>query len=163
MTTDVASCPAITSFDDFPLDPALLATVEELGYDSPSPIQAQAIIPLLEGHDLLGQAATGTGKTAAFMLPMLQRLADRRAEQPDRRGVFGLVLAPTRELAMQVNTAAARYGAGLNVRTLAVYGGAPIGPQLGELRKGIDIVVATPGRAIDLIQRGGLKLNEIEV
>ena len=163
MTTDVASCPAITSFDDFPLDPALLATVEELGYDSPSPIQAQAIIPLLEGHDLLGQAATGTGKTAAFMLPMLQRLADRRAEQPDRRGVFGLVLAPTRELAMQVNTAAARYGAGLNVRTLAVHGGAPIGPQLGELRKGIDIVVATPGRAIDLIQRGGLKLNEIEV
>jgi ATP-dependent RNA helicase DeaD len=163
VTTDVASCPAITSFDDFPLDPALLATVEELGYDSPSPIQAQAIIPLLEGHDLLGQAATGTGKTAAFMLPMLQRLADRRAEQPDCRGVFGLVLAPTRELAMQVNTAAARYGAGLNVRTLAVYGGAPIGPQLGELRKGIDIVVATPGRAIDLIQRGGLKLNEIEV
>ncbi|HTK67956.1 MAG TPA: DEAD/DEAH box helicase [Pseudonocardia sp.] len=163
MTSTATSHPAVTSFDDLPLDPALLAAVAELGYDSPSPIQAQAITPLLEGHDLLGQAATGTGKTAAFMLPMLQRLADRRAEAPHRKGVFGLVLAPTRELAMQVNTAAARYGAGINVRTLAVYGGAPIGPQLGALRKGIDIVVATPGRAIDLIQRGGLKLDEIEV
>jgi len=163
VTSNTASHPAVTSFDDFPLDPALLAAVAELGYDSPSPIQAESIIPLLEGHDLLGQAATGTGKTAAFMLPMLQRLADRRAEAPHRKGVFGLVLAPTRELAMQVNTAAARYGAGLNVRTLAVYGGAPIGPQLGALRKGIDIVVATPGRAIDLINRGGLKLDEIEV
>ncbi|MDQ2707776.1 MAG: DEAD/DEAH box helicase [Actinomycetota bacterium] len=163
MTTDVSFHPAVTAFTDLPLDPALLGAVAELGYDRPSPIQAEAIIPLLEGHDLLGQAATGTGKTAAFMLPMLQRLADRRAEEPHRKGVFGLVLAPTRELAMQVNTAAARYGAGLEVRTLAVYGGAPIGPQLGALRKGIDVVVATPGRAIDLINRGGLKLDELEV
>jgi ATP-dependent RNA helicase DeaD len=164
VTTDVASHPAVTSFNDFPLDPALLATVAELGYDNPSPVQAEAITPLLEGHDLLGQAATGTGKTAAFMLPMLQRMVDQRGHRAEgRKGVFGLVLTPTRELAMQVNTAAARYGAGLNVRTLAVYGGAPIGPQLGALRKGIDIVVATPGRAIDLINRGGLKLDEIEV
>jgi ATP-dependent RNA helicase DeaD len=153
----------VTTFADLPLDPALLTTVAELGYTRPTPIQAEAIIPLLEGRDLLGQAATGTGKTAAFMLPMLQRLADRRAEQPGRTGVFGLVLAPTRELAMQVNTAAARYGEGLGVRTLAVYGGAPIGPQLGALRRGIDVVVATPGRAIDLINRGGLKLDELEV
>ncbi|HEX4249704.1 MAG TPA: DEAD/DEAH box helicase [Pseudonocardia sp.] len=145
------------------MDPALLATVAELGYEQPSPIQAEAITPLLEGHDLLGQAATGTGKTAAFMLPMLQRLIDRRLEQPGRKGIFGLVLAPTRELAMQVNTAAARYGEGIGVRTLAVYGGAPIGPQLGALRKGVDVVVATPGRAIDLINRGGLKLDELEV
>nr|MBA2323146.1 DEAD/DEAH box helicase [Pseudonocardiales bacterium] len=163
MTTDVSFHPAVTAFTDFPLDPALLGAVAELGYDRPSPIQAEAITPLLEGQDLLGQAATGTGKTAAFMLPMLQRLADRRAEEPHRKGVFGLVLAPTRELAMQVNTAAARYGAGLGVRTLAVYGGAPIGPQLAALRKGIDVVVATPGRAIDLINRGGLKLDELEV
>jgi len=151
------------TFADLPLDPALLATVAELGYEQPSPIQAEAITPLLEGHDLLGQAATGTGKTAAFMLPMLQRLIDRRLEQPGRKGIFGLVLAPTRELAMQVNTAAARYGEGIGVRTLAVYGGAPIGPQLGALRKGVDVVVATPGRAIDLINRGGLKLDELEV
>jgi len=165
VSIDVAEHPhaiALT-FADLPLDPALLATVAELGYEQPSPIQAEAITPLLEGHDLLGQAATGTGKTAAFMLPMLQRLADRRLEQPGRRGIFGLVLAPTRELAMQVNTAAARYGEGIGVRTLAVYGGAPIGPQLGALRRGVDVVVATPGRAIDLINRGGLKLDELEV
>ncbi len=164
MTSNAAPRPAVTSFDDFPLDQALQATIVELGYERPSPIQAEAIIPLLEGHDLLGQAATGTGKTAAFMLPMLQRLADQRGQRPEqRRGVFGLILAPTRELAMQVNTAANRYGAGLGVRTLAVYGGAPIGPQLGALRKGVDIVVATPGRAIDLINRGGLKLDGLEV
>ncbi|HWN33804.1 MAG TPA: DEAD/DEAH box helicase [Pseudonocardia sp.] len=165
MSIDVAEHPhaiALT-FADLPLDPALLATVAELGYEQPSPIQAEAITPLLEGHDLLGQAATGTGKTAAFMLPMLQRLIDRRLEQPGRKGIFGLVLAPTRELAMQVNTAAARYGEGIGVRTLAVYGGAPIGPQLGALRRGVDVVVATPGRAIDLINRGGLKLDELEV
>jgi ATP-dependent RNA helicase DeaD len=160
---DVASDPEVTTFADLPLDPALLATVAQLGYARPSPIQAEAIMPLLEGHDLLGQAATGTGKTAAFMLPMLQRLADRRVEEPNRNGVFGLVLTPTRELAMQVNTAASRYGEGIGVRTLAVYGGAPIGPQLGALRKGVDVVVATPGRAIDLINRGGLKLDELEV
>jgi ATP-dependent RNA helicase DeaD len=160
---DVASDPEVTTFADLPLDPALLATVAQLGYSRPSPIQAEAIMPLLEGHDLLGQAATGTGKTAAFMLPMLQRLVERRVEEPNRNGVFGLVLAPTRELAMQVNTAASRYGEGIGVRTLAVYGGAPIGPQLGALRKGVDIVVATPGRAIDLINRGGLKLDELEV
>jgi ATP-dependent RNA helicase DeaD len=165
VSIDVAEHPhaiALT-FADLPLDPALLATVAELGYELPSPIQAEAITPLLEGHDLLGQAATGTGKTAAFMLPMLQRLIDRRVEQPGRKGIFGLVLAPTRELAMQVNTAAARYGEGIGVRTLAVYGGAPIGPQLSALRRGVDVVVATPGRAIDLINRGGLKLDELEV
>ena len=153
----------VTNFADLPLDPALLATIAELGYTQPSPIQAQAIIPLLEGHDLLGQAATGTGKTAAFMLPILQRLADRRSAEPGRTGIFALILAPTRELAMQVNTAAARYGEGIGVRTLTVYGGAPIGPQLGALRRGVDVVVATPGRAIDLINRGGLKLDELEI
>jgi ATP-dependent RNA helicase DeaD len=153
----------VTRFADLPLDPALLAAVAELGYERPSPIQAEAITPLLEGRDLLGQAATGTGKTAAFMLPLLQRLVDRRREQPHQAGVLGLVLAPTRELAMQVNTAAARYGENLGVRTLAVYGGAPIGPQLGALRRGVDVVVATPGRAIDLINRGGLRLDQLEV
>jgi ATP-dependent RNA helicase DeaD len=163
VTIDVASDPAVTAFADLPLDSALLAAVEDLGYERPSPIQAEAIVPLLEGHDLLGQAATGTGKTAAFMLPILQRLADRRAEEPSRSGVFGLVLAPTRELAMQVATAAARYGERMGVRTLAVYGGAPIGPQLGALRRGVDVVVATPGRAIDLINRGGLRLDDLEI
>jgi ATP-dependent RNA helicase DeaD len=152
------------TFEDLELDPTLLADVAALGYRHPTPIQAEAIGPLIEGHDLLGQAATGTGKTAAFMLPMLQRLAERRAAgRTADDGVFGLVLAPTRELAMQVCTAAARYGEGMRVRTLAVYGGAPIGPQLGALRRGVDVVVATPGRAIDLINRGGLRLDELEV
>jgi len=163
VTIDVASGPVVTTFADLPLDPLLLTAVAELGYERPSPIQAEAITPLLEGRDLLGQAATGTGKTAAFLLPMLQRLVARRAGDAAERGVFGLVLAPTRELAMQVNAAAARHSEGLDVRTLAVYGGAPIGPQLGALRKGVDIVVATPGRAIDLISRGALKLDELEM
>jgi ATP-dependent RNA helicase DeaD len=153
--------PSIT-FADLPLDPALRTEVAALGYDSPTPIQAQAITPLVAGHDLLGQAATGTGKTAAFMLPMLQRLLSCR-ETGAGDGVFGLVLAPTRELAMQVATAAARYGQRIGARVLAVYGGAPIGPQLGALRRGVDIVVATPGRVIDLLGRGGLSLAELEM
>jgi ATP-dependent RNA helicase DeaD len=153
--------PSIT-FANLPLDPALRTEVAALGYDSPTPIQAQAITPLVAGHDLLGQAATGTGKTAAFMLPMLQRLLSCR-ETGAGDGVFGLVLAPTRELAMQVATAAARYGQRIGARVLAVYGGAPIGPQLGALRRGVDIVVATPGRVIDLLGRGGLSLAELEM
>jgi ATP-dependent RNA helicase DeaD len=151
------------TFADLPLDPVLLSEVASLGYQHPTPIQAEAIGPLVEGHDLLGQAATGTGKTAAFMLPMLQRLAERRASGDRPTGVFGLILAPTRELAMQVCTAATRYGESMGARTLAVYGGAPIGPQLSALRRGVDIVVATPGRAIDLINRGGLNLAKLEV
>ena len=161
---DAADPPAPElTFQDLDLDPALLTEVAALGYQNPTPIQAEAIRPLVEGHDLLGQAATGTGKTAAFMLPMLQRFAERRAAGLDGDGIFGLVLAPTRELAMQVCTAATRYGESLGVRTLAVYGGAPIGPQLGALRRGVDVVVATPGRAIDLINRGGLRLDELQV
>jgi ATP-dependent RNA helicase DeaD len=153
--------PSIT-FADLPLDAALRAEVAALGYESPTPIQAQAITPLVAGHDLLGQAATGTGKTAAFMLPMLQRLLSYR-ETGAGDGVFGLVLVPTRELAMQVAAAAGRYGLGVGARVLAVYGGAPIGPQLGALRRGADIVVATPGRVIDLLGRGGLSLTELEM
>jgi ATP-dependent RNA helicase DeaD len=155
-----------SGFSALPLDPALRAEVAALGYDSPTPIQAEAIGPLVEGRDLLGQAATGTGKTAAFMLPMLQRLAEHRAVTGSRAGesgVFGLVLAPTRELAMQVRTAAERYGEGMGARVLAVYGGAPIGPQLGALRRGVDIIVATPGRAIDLLNRGALSLAGLEM
>ncbi|MBO0849650.1 MAG: DEAD/DEAH box helicase, partial [Pseudonocardia sp.] len=163
-STDISTRATTLTFEDLGLDPALLADVAALGYRHPTPIQAEAIGPLIEGHDLVGQAATGTGKTAAFMLPMLQRLAERRAAgRTADDGVFGLVLAPTRELAMQVCTAAARYGEGMGVRTLAVYGGAPIGPQLGALRRGVDVVVATPGRAIDLINRGGLRLDGLEV
>ena len=153
------------AFLEMGLDPALVQVLDELGYESPSPIQAEAIPSLIEGHDLLGQAATGTGKTAAFGLPMLQRLAESRAAgaRDGERRPFGLVLAPTRELAMQVSEAVARYGSKIGAKVLAVYGGAPIGPQLGSLKRGVDVVVATPGRAIDLMNRGALGLDALEV
>jgi ATP-dependent RNA helicase DeaD len=152
----------LPTFADLPLRDELLTAVAELGYTQPSPVQAEAIAPLVEGRDLLGQAATGTGKTAAFALPMLERLAEIR---PDRRrgdAPFGMVLTPTRELALQVSEAVARYGAGLRARVVTVYGGAPVGPQWKALQEGVDVVVATPGRAIDLMNRGALKLDELE-
>ena len=154
-------------FSDLPLPTELLAVVAELGYTSPSPIQAQAIAPLVDGHDLLGQAATGTGKTAAFALPMLTRLIEMRATQSRGDAPFGMVLAPTRELALQVAEAITRYGAGLyggrGARVATVYGGAPVGPQWKALQQGTDVIVATPGRAIDLSARGALRLAELEV
>ena len=147
------------TFADLGLRPELLAELVALGYEEPTPIQAEALPPLLAGRDLLGQAATGTGKTAAFALPMLQRLAGgRRGRSP-----VGLVLAPTRELAMQVSEALHRYGRGLGARVLPVYGGQPIGRQLRELERGVDVVVATPGRALDHIERGTLRLADVEV
>jgi ATP-dependent RNA helicase DeaD len=129
----------------------------ELGYEEATPIQRSTIAPLLDGRDLLGQAATGTGKTAAFALPMLQRLA--ASERRD--GPFALVLVPTRELAMQVSEAVHRYGRYLDSSVLPVFGGQPIARQITALRRGVDIVVATPGRAIDHINRGTLALDSI--
>jgi ATP-dependent RNA helicase DeaD len=160
-TNDEAAEASGPTFGDLNLEPKLLRVLDELGYERPSPIQAEAIPSLLDGRDLIGQAATGTGKTAAFALPMLQRLHDRPGT--GERIPFGLILAPTRELAMQVSEAVRSYGAGIGARVLAVYGGAPIGPQLGSLKRGVDVVVATPGRAIDLINRGALTLDGIEV
>jgi ATP-dependent RNA helicase DeaD len=153
---------ALPTFSDLPLRRELLDAVEELGYTEPSPIQAQAIGPLTEGHDLLGQAATGTGKTAAFALPMLERLAELRPERGRGDAPFGLVLTPTRELALQVAEAVTRYGSRLGARVLTVYGGAPVGPQWKALQQGVDVVVATPGRAIDLMNRGALRLDDLE-
>ena len=150
-------------FSDLPLRAELLAVVDELGYTHPSPIQAEAITPLVEGRDLLGQAATGTGKTAAFALPMLERLTDARPDRERGAAPYGLILAPTRELALQVSEAVTRYGSHLRTRVLTVYGGAPVGPQLKGLSQGVDIVVATPGRAIDLMNRGALKLQDLEM
>ncbi|GAA3236439.1 DEAD/DEAH box helicase [Pseudonocardia petroleophila] len=151
------------TFAELPLRAELLSVVEELGYTSPSPIQAEAITPLVEGRDLLGQAATGTGKTAAFALPMLERLTDLRPARDRGAAPFGLILAPTRELALQVSEAVTRYGSHLRTRVLTVYGGAPVGPQLKALHQGVDVVVATPGRAIDLMNRGALKLQDLEM
>jgi ATP-dependent RNA helicase DeaD len=149
---------ATTTFAELALRPELLEGLQTLGYEEPTPIQREAIPPLLEGRDLVGQAATGTGKTAAFALPLLQRLAtgERGA------GPLALVLVPTRELAMQVSEAVHRYGLALQARVLPIYGGQPIVRQLRVLQRGVDVVIATPGRAIDHITRGSLQLDALE-
>jgi ATP-dependent RNA helicase DeaD len=144
-------------FGGLALRPELLQALTSLGYEEPTPIQREAIPPLLEGHDLLGQAATGTGKTAAFALPVLQGL-DRRA---GGAGPAALVLVPTRELAEQVSQAVHRYGRDLGVRVLPVYGGQPIGRQLQALKRGVDVVVGTPGRVLDHINRATLQLGGV--
>jgi ATP-dependent RNA helicase DeaD len=146
-----------TTFEDLGLRPELLGALLALGYEEPTPIQQEAIPPLVEGRDLLGQAATGTGKTAAFALPVLQQLTAHRTERPP----VALVLVPTRELAVQVSEALHRYGRELGARVLPVYGGAPIVRQLRSLESGVDVVVATPGRALDLLNRGSLQLGDI--
>ena len=147
------------AFADLDLRPELLAVLTELGYEEPTPIQREAIPPLVAGRDLLGQAATGTGKTAAFALPLLQRLpAGTRPKRPS-----ALVLVPTRELAIQVSEAVHRYGRELKARVLPIYGGQPIFRQLSALDRGVDVVVATPGRALDHIGRGTLRLDGLEV
>ncbi len=160
------------------LDVRLLRALADLGYEEATPVQLAAIPPLLAGHDLLAEAPTGTGKTAAFALPILQRLAarmdeDREAGRPvegrgapkDGRGSrpAALVLAPTRELAMQVAEAVHRYGRDLGVRVVPVYGGQPIAAQLHRLARGVDVVVATPGRAVDHLDRGTLRFDEVEI
>jgi len=149
-----------SGFAGLALATELCDALSGLGYEEPTPIQQAAIPPLLEGRDLLGQAATGTGKTAAFALPVLQRLpreGDKRTEPA------ALVLVPTRELAVQVCEAMRSYGHSLGARVVAVYGGEPIGRQLGPLKRGVDVVVATPGRALDHINRGTLKLSGLEI
>ena len=145
----------ITEFTELNLHPQLVQAVTEQGFISPTPIQAGVIPLMLAGQDILGQAQTGTGKTAAFALPMLHNL------QSGQTHVQGLVLVPTRELALQVAGAIAGYGRHSSVRVLAVYGGQAYGPQIGQLRRGVDIVVGTPGRLLDLIKRDVLELSAI--
>ena len=146
------------AFKDLELQEELLRALTTLGYEEPTPIQRAAIPPLLAGRDLVGQAATGTGKTAAFALPILQRLGAGGTSRAPR----ALVLVPTRELAMQVSEAMHRYGLEMRTSVLPVYGGQPIVRQLRALERGVDIVVATPGRAIDLLARGALSLDKVE-
>jgi ATP-dependent RNA helicase DeaD len=142
-----------TEFTQLGLIPQLEQAVSDLGYITPTPIQLKIIPLMLEGHDVIGQAQTGTGKTAAFVLPILQTM------ERGQYGIQALVLAPTRELAMQVAKAANGYGRGLDVSVLAVYGGQPYSPQINRLRQGVDIVVGTPGRLLDLIEKGALDLS----
>jgi ATP-dependent RNA helicase DeaD len=149
---------AAPTFAALGLDPRLVKALESLGYEEPTPIQREAIPPLLAGRDVLGQAATGTGKTAAFALPMLQRLGTERG----RLGVRGVILVPTRELAIQVAGAVHRYGRDLGVSVLPVYGGQSLGMQAKALSRGVDIVVATPGRALDLMRRRSFVLEGVK-
>ena len=149
-----------TGFAALQLDEPLLAALAELGYEEPTPIQREAIPVLLAGRDLLAEAPTGTGKTAAFALPMLQRIPIGVAGEGS---TSALVVVPTRELAMQVAEALHKYGRGLGARVVPVYGGQPISQQLRGLRRGVDIVVATPGRAVDHLKRGSLRLDGVQV
>jgi ATP-dependent RNA helicase DeaD len=153
----VTSSTTVDGFGDLGLHPALLTALDSLGYEEPTPIQREAIPLLLTGRDVLGQAATGTGKTAAFALPLLHGLAEgERGNRP-----AALVLVPTRELCVQVSEALHKYGRGRDARVLPIYGGQPIYRQLRELKRGVDVVVATPGRALDHVQRGTLDLDDV--
>ncbi len=149
---------ASSGFAGFDLDARLLTAVADLGYEEPTPVQREAIPLLLAGRDLLAEAPTGTGKTAAFALPVLQRIGIGEAGPGRTRA---LVVVPTRELAMQVAEALHAYGKGMGARVVPIYGGQPIGQQLRGLRRGVDVVVATPGRAVDHLKRGSLSFEEV--
>ena len=144
-----------TGFASLELDPRVLAALAALGYEEPTPIQRAAIPPLLAGRDLIAQAATGTGKTAAFALPLLHRL---QPEAPPRERTSALVLVPTRELAMQVAEAIYRYGKSMRAVAVPIYGGASMESQIRSLKRGADVVIATPGRALDHLRRKTLHL-----
>ena len=146
------------SFNSFNLHPQIAAGVKALGYHTPTPIQRQAIPPVLQGNDVMGLAQTGTGKTAAFVLPILERLM-----KSPRGGIRALVIAPTRELAEQINTAVADLGRRTSMRSVSIYGGVAMRPQIQKLRNGVEIVVACPGRLLDHIDHGTINLKNIEV
>src|SRR3954468_6710905 len=139
------------------LDGSILQALTALGYEEPTPIQREAIPHLLSGKDILGQAATGTGKTAAFALPIVQHIAS--LADKDRHAPSAFILVPTRELAMQVAEAIHRYGKSHGVRVLPIYGGQAMQQQLRSLRRGVDVVVATPGRVLDHIRRKSIDLT----
>ena len=152
-------------FEELNLAAAIVKAVREQGYETPTPIQAQSIPIVLEGKDLLGGAQTGTGKTAAFTLPMLHRLAMSRSAQ-NRFGGIGiraLVLTPTRELAAQVEEAVRSYGQYLQLTSTVIFGGVGMNPQITKMKKGVDILVATPGRLLDLMQQGMLDLDHVQI
>jgi ATP-dependent RNA helicase DeaD len=153
MTDEDVTTSELGAFAALGLDPQVVSALDALGYEEPTPIQQRAIPILLAGRDVIGRAATGTGKTAAFALPLVQRI-DTRAQH-----VQALVMAPTRELAVQVAEATQKYGQRLGVRVLAVYGGQDISRQLRELRRGVHVIVGTPGRLLDHIRRGSLDLS----
>ncbi len=152
----------LTQFTDLGLSQKLLDALKQEGYETPTPIQAKAIPPLLEGRDLLGIAQTGTGKTAAFALPILERLS-RHPDRAARGTTRALILSPTRELAAQIGDSFKTYGKYMKLSTAVVFGGVSIGKQVELCRHGVDILVATPGRLVDLIERRAISLGKVEI
>ncbi len=148
-------------FKDLGLIPEILKAAEEAGYETPSPIQEKAIMPILNGQDLLGCAQTGTGKTAAFAMPILQRL--HKAGQIKPHAIRALILTPTRELALQISESFDAYGKHLALRSCVIFGGVNQNPQVAQLKRGVDILVATPGRLNDLVNQGFIKLSNVEI
>jgi ATP-dependent RNA helicase RhlE len=150
------------TFESLGLSPALVRALAEIGYETPTGIQTEAIPLAMAGHDLLGGAQTGTGKTAAFALPMLHRLSATSVPGAPRK-IRALVLTPTRELAVQVHDSIRTYGKHAKLASTVIYGGAGMSPQIEAMRRGVDILVATPGRLIDHIERGTARLGEVEL
>ncbi len=153
------------NFEDLKLAPAIVKAVREQGYESPTAIQAQAIPVVLDGHDLLGGAQTGTGKTAAFVLPILHKLSMSRSAENKfgGTGIRALVLTPTRELAAQIEESVQTYGKFLQLSSTVIFGGVGMSPQISRVRKGVDILVATPGRLLDLMGQGVLDLGQVQI
>ncbi len=145
-----------TMFGNIPLSKKLMAAVQAMGFEEPSPIQSQTIPLVLEGHDVIGQAQTGTGKTAAFGIPMIEKISETS------RNIQGLVLTPTRELAIQVSEELGRIGKFKKVKVLPIYGGQAIDRQIRSLHMGVHIIVGTPGRLLDHIRRNTIKLGNVQ-
>ena len=149
------------TFNELNLSAPLLRAIAEAGYETPSPIQAKAIPPVLEGRDLMGCAQTGTGKTAAFALPMLDRLNAAKPRKPG--AIRALILTPTRELALQIGESFAAYGKYQKLRATVIFGGVGQAPQVEAIKKGVEILIACPGRLNDLIGQGYIDLADIEI
>ena len=152
-----------TKFTDLGLSEALLKAVRDKGYETPSPIQAQAIPAVISGRDVMAAAQTGTGKTAGFTLPLLERLSANKSNKVLSNNVRALILTPTRELAAQISESIEMYGKYLNLHSTVVFGGVKINPQMMRLRQGVDVLVATPGRLLDLYNQNAVKFSQLEV
>lgn len=150
------------AFSDLQLCPELLFTLDELGHKTPTPIQTQAIPVILQGHDLMAEAQTGTGKTASFALPMIEKFGSA-PQGTEYHQIRGLVLVPTRELAMQVGEHTLEYGRALGVRVISIYGGVRFDNQIRKMKRGTDILVATPGRLLDMLEQKKFSLEQLEV
>jgi ATP-dependent RNA helicase RhlE len=163
--TESSDSPVSITFADFGLDPRVQKAIGEQGYNTPTPIQAQAIPHVLAGKDLMGAAQTGTGKTAAFVLPIIQKLlpGSSSSASPARHPIRALVLTPTRELAVQVSENAANYSRHTDLRSTVVFGGVDMQPQVAQLRSGIEILIATPGRLLDHLGSKTANLSQVEI